>query len=144
MGRVGAVFVHTNGLQSVVHAAADLLARYAEVLRCKGHVLLHHVGDHLVVGILEDHAHRAADVQEPLLVGGVQAKDVDAAALRQKNGVKMLGEGGFAAAVVAKDCHKAALLNIQVQAFKDTDRLSFVLCRIGEAQLFSGDRVAHR
>ena len=144
MGRVGAVFVHSDRFQGVVHAAADLLRRYAEILRRKGHILLHHVGDQLVVGILKDHANRAADVQKPLLVGGVQSEDVDAAALRQKHGVKMLGKGGFAAAVVAKDCHKAALLNIQVQALKDADRFSFILRRVGEAQLFGGDRIAHR
>ena len=144
MGRVGAVFVHSDRFQGVVHAAADLLRRYAEILRRKGHILLYHVGNHLVVGILKDHAHRAADIQKPLLIGGIQPEDVYAAAFRQKDGVKMLGEGGFSAAVVTKNRHKAALLNIQIQAFKDTNRFSLVLGRIGEAQLFGGDCVAHR
>ena len=81
---------------------------------------------------------------ENLGVAGPEIRRRVDRALRQKNGVKMLGKGGFAAAVVAKDRHKAALLNIQVQALKDSDRFSFVLRRIGEAQLFGGDRVAHR
>ncbi len=82
MGRVGDKLAHTHGGQGIVHPAADLLRGHAQVLRGKGHVLLHHVGDDLVVRVLEHHAHPAADLQKQFLVGGVHALHVHLAAGR--------------------------------------------------------------
>ena len=50
------VFPHAHGFEGIVHAAADVLRRHAEVFKAKGAVLLHHGGDDLVVRVLEDHA----------------------------------------------------------------------------------------
>ena len=66
--RVQAVLVHAHGLERLVHAAAYLAALHAQVLRREGDVVLHDVGDYLVVRVLEDQADRAAHVQEPVLV----------------------------------------------------------------------------
>ena len=40
----------------------------AQILRGEGHVLLHHVGNDLVIRVLEHHAHAAADLQQQGLV----------------------------------------------------------------------------
>ena len=109
--RVQTVVIHPDELQCLVHASADFLRGNAEVLRRKGNILFYDVGDHLIIGILEHHADRAADVDQKRLVGRVHAEYLHTAALRQEDRVKMLCQRGFAAAVVAEDGDKAALLD---------------------------------
>ncbi len=57
---------------------------------------------------------RCAHVQQPRLVGGVDAVHIHLPAGGQQNGVHMLGQGGLSPAVVAQHGHKAALLNLQI------------------------------
>ena len=109
-------FVHAHGLQGVIHPAADLLGGDSQVFRGEGHVLLHHVGHDLVVGVLEDHANRLTDVQKQGIVGGVHAADVYLAPGGQEDGVHVLGQGGLAATVVAQNGHEGALFNVEVHA----------------------------
>ena len=113
MGGVFPELIHSNGLQGVVHPAADLLGRDAQVLWGKGNIFLHHIGHDLVVRVLEHHAHGAADRQEKFLVGGVHPIHIDPASGGQKDGIEMLGQGGLTAAVVAQHCHEGAFLNAQ-------------------------------
>ena len=80
--RVQTVVIHPDELQCLVHASADFLRGNAEVLRRKGNILFYDVGDHLIIGILEHHADRAADVDQKRLVGRVHAVDVHLAAVR--------------------------------------------------------------
>ena len=54
--RIGPVFVHADGAERIVDAPADLLRRDTEVFGREGHILLDHVRDDLVVGVLKDHA----------------------------------------------------------------------------------------
>ena len=119
MGRMHAEIIHAHLPEGGVHPLADLLGRHAQILRCEGHVVLHHVGDDLVVRILEDHAHGAADVQELVLVGGVHVPDPDLAGGGQEDGVHVLEQSGFAGAVVAQHGHEAALGDLQAHAAED-------------------------
>ena len=50
---------HAHRLQRLLHPAADFQWFHPQILRTKGHIVLHHGSNQLVVGILEDHAHLA-------------------------------------------------------------------------------------
>lgn len=135
--------VHSNGLQRVVHPAADLLGRDPQVLRSKGHILFHHVGYDLVIRVLEHHAHRTADGQEKLLVGGVHPVHIDLAPGGQEDRVEVLGQGGLAAAVVSQHCHEGALLNAQRDPVQH-DGSHALGSDIGEADVLRmDDRIFH-
>ena len=91
--------VDARHLHGVVHPAAHLLGRNAQVLQRESHVFFHHCGNDLVVRVLEHHAHGLADVVNFALVGGVHPLHQHSACLRQEDGVELFGQGGFAAAV---------------------------------------------
>ena len=110
------VVIHVHCLQGVVHPLAYFRRGDPQILRGKGHVLLHHVSYNLVVRVLEDHAYRPADVQQPAVVGGVDAVHIDRAPGGEKDGIHVLGQGGLAAAVVAQHGHEGALLNGQAHS----------------------------
>ena len=142
MGGVLPVLVHVHLLQGAVHSAADFRAGNAQILRAEGHILFHHVGNDLVVRILENHAHVPADGENPILVGGVDAADVDLAAGGKQYGIEMLGQGGFPAAVGSEDRHKASLLNGQIQILKNRDAGGALHAGIGVGQVFNRNDVA--
>ena len=127
MGCVGAVGAHAYDLQSLVHPTADLIGGDTQIFRRKGHVLLHHVGDDLVIWVLKHHPHRAPHFQPLLVPAGVHAIDVDCAAAGQENGIHVLGQRGLAAAVVPQDGHKGASLDFQGNVLEDLDGLAFFL-----------------
>ena len=143
MGRVGNKGRHIHGGQGIVHPAADLLRGHSQVLRGKSHVLFHHVGDDLVVRVLEHHAYPAADLQKTFLVLGVHALHVHLAAAGQQDGVQAFGKGGFSGAVVPQHHHKASLFNGRVHAPQGQDRLLSFLRRIGEFQGLCFDHSRH-
>ena len=132
---MGAVFVHADLLQSLVHALADLRARHAEVFRGEGHVVLNHVGDKLVVRVLEDHADAAADLKNLVLLAAVDPVDNDAAGIGREDRVHMLGKRGFTAAVMAEDGDKAALVDLEIYP---AEAFQFVP-GVGEMHLFEAD-----
>ena len=103
-----AQLVDAGHLHGVVDAAAHLAGGHAQVLQGKGHVLFHHGGHDLVVGVLKDHAHLLADVVELGVVGGVHPLHRDGAGLGQQDGVEVLGQGGLAAPVGPQHRHKLA------------------------------------
>ena len=82
--------VHSNGLQRVVHSGGGSPREGPQVLRSKGHILFHHVGYDLVIRVLEHHAHRTADGQEKLLVGGVHPVHIDLAPVGRRIELKCL------------------------------------------------------
>ena len=55
----------------------------------------------------------------------------------------MLGKGGLATAVAAKDSHKAALLHLQIQIFKDLDPRRVIDPRIGIRQMVNRNDILH-
>ena len=116
--RVRAVFIHPHLPQRLIDAAANFIRRDAEVFRRERHVLLDHVRDDLVVRVLKHHADAAPDLQQQRLILRIHAPDVHATALRQQNGVKMLGERGLSAPVVPQHRHKAPLLDREVEIVK--------------------------
>ena len=138
MGSVLPELIHPHRTQGVVHPLPDLGGGDPQVLRCEGYILLHHVGDDLVVRVLEHHAHRAPDVQQAVLIHSVDAIHIHFAAAGQEDGVHVLGEGGFAAAVVAQNSHKSALLDGQVHPVQHNggDALGG---GVGEAESFRAD-----
>ena len=111
MGRVLPVFVHPHRLEGVVHPAADLLRRDAEVFGAEGHVLFHDGGDELIIRVLQHHPHRAADLILLLFVRGIDPPDQHGAARRQQHGIEMFGEGRFSAAVVPEQGDERTLFD---------------------------------
>ena len=134
-----AVFIHADELQRLVYPPPDLLRRYAEILRRKGHVLLDDVRHDLVIRVLEHHADRAPYFQQQRLVARVHAVDRHAAALRQENRVHMLCQRGLAAAVVTQNGHEASLRNAQIQTVENDMLLVFILSLIAVDQLVHAD-----
>ena len=94
------VICHAHRLQCVIHPPADLLRGHSQVLRGKSHILLYHIGNDLVIGVLKHHAHAAAYLQQKSLVRRVHSLHPHLAAGGQQDGVHMLGQGGFPGAVV--------------------------------------------
>ena len=92
---------HAHRPEGGVHPLPDLRRGNSQILRGEGHVLFHHAGHDLVVRVLEHHANLTADVQQQRLVGSVHAVHIHLAPAGQKNGVEVLGQSGFARAVVA-------------------------------------------
>ena len=116
--------------QRLLHTAGDLRAGNTQVFRAKGHILFHHVGDDLIIRILENHTHITADADQKFLIGGIQAADIDLAAAGKQNGIKMLGKGGFSATIAAQNRHKTTLFNCKIQIRKDGDTGRVVHARI--------------
>ena len=95
---------------------------------------LHGVVNDLVVRVLEHHAHGLADIVEFLFVCGVHALHIHLAALRQQNGVEVLRQRGFAAAVCTQHRHKLPALYLRRYAVQRIDRLLGI---VAELQIFS-------
>ena len=143
MGGVADELRHAHIPEGVVHPAADLCTGDAQVLRGEGHVLLHHVGNDLVVRVLEDHAHPLADGEEVCSLGGVHPLHQDLAAGGDEDGVHGLGQGGLAGAVVAQHHHEAALLNGEGDPVQGVFRLLALLRRVGEGDILQFDHGRH-
>ena len=60
--------------------APDLRAGNAQILRPKGYILLHHVGNDLIVRILEHHTNISPHRHQPVRVGGIQSADINLSA----------------------------------------------------------------
>ena len=75
MGGMFPVLIHIHLLQGLVHPAADLGAGNAQILRAKCHILLHHIGNDLIVRVLKHHSHVPADHHEPRFIGSVDPAD---------------------------------------------------------------------
>ena len=129
-----AVFVDAGHLHGVVHPAAHLVLRHAEVFQRKGDIFLHHGGNDLVVRVLEHHAHGLADIVEFLFVCGVHALHIHLAALRQQNGVEVLRQRGFAAAVCTQHRHELPALYLRRYAVQRVNRMLGI---VAELQIFS-------
>ena len=111
-----ALFVDACQLHGLVDAGADLRRRHTQIFRRKGDVFLHDGGNDLVVGVLEHHAHLLADIVEMLLAAGVHILHQHGAGFGQQNGVEMLGQGAFAAAVRTQHRHKFTAANLHRNA----------------------------
>ena len=114
--------------------SAHLVLRHTEVFQRKGHVLFHYGGNDLVVRVLEHHAHGLADIVELLFVCGVHALHIHLAALGQQNGVEVLGQRGFTAAVCTQHRHEFPVLYLRRYAVQRVDRLLGI---VAELQIFS-------
>ena len=76
MGRVFTEFVHSNLLQRIIHSLANGRTGNTQILRAKGHILLYHVGNDLVIRILEDHTDGASNTNELVFVGSIHAEHI--------------------------------------------------------------------
>ena len=136
MGRVAGEFRHAHRRQGVIHPLADLIAGDAQILRCEGHILLHHVGNDLVIRILEHHAHTAADLQQEGFILRIHALYIHRAAGGQQHRVHMLGQSGFAGAVMTQHHHEAALFNGQRHILQRRGGGAYpLLRRVGEGEV---------
>ncbi len=114
-----AVFVHTHILKGLVDPLPDGGTGNAQILWGKRHILLHHIGNDLVIGVLKHHSDPSANGNQSALILGVHVIDPDTSAAGQQNGVKMLRQRGLAGAVAAENRDKASLLDFEVQAVKN-------------------------
>ena len=137
--RVADELPHAHIPEGIIHPAADLLRGDAQVLRGEGHVLLHHVGNDLVVRVLKDHAHPLADGEKVPLVLRVHPLHQNLAGGREQDGVHGLGQGGLSGAVVAQHRHEAALLNGEGDPVQGVFRLLALLRRVGEGDILQFD-----
>ena len=85
MGRMLPVFVHSHLAQGLVHSAADFRTGDPQIFRAKRHILFHHIGNDLVVRVLEHHAHIATHCHQPIRIGGIQSADVNLTSGRQQD-----------------------------------------------------------
>ena len=122
--------IHPYPAQGLIHPAADLLGLHPQILRGKGHVVLHHAGYDLVVGILEHHSHLAAHGDQIGIHAGVQPLDQHSAFRRGEDGVAQLCDRGLARAVVAQYGDELPGLYLQVQVLQ---------YRIGAVGISKGD-----
>ena len=104
LGQVG----EGHGGQRLVHARGYLGLRQGKVLGAKSHVVGYDAGDHLVLGVLEDHGGAAAYLELLRGVCRVHAENAHAALRGRDQRVQDLREGGFAGAVAADDAGVAA------------------------------------
>jgi len=117
---------HPHRLEGHTDAAPDLRGRKAEVARAEGHVLLDAHPHDLVVGVLEDHAHAAADLSVGLRVFRAEAVDQDLALLRDEQGIEVLHQGRLAAPVGADDGQVLPLGDLQAHPLKDGGAFRFI------------------
>ena len=143
MRRVGDKLAHAHGGEGVIHLFPNFLRGHAQVLRGKGHVLLHHIGNNLVIRVLEHHAHPLADRQKQSLIRGIHSLYINLAAGGQQHRVEGLGQGGLSGAIMPQHHHKAALFNLHVYTVQGQDRGLPFLCRIGKAQLICLNHGCH-
>ena len=129
------VAVHVDGFQRVVHPLANLAGGNAQVFRSKSNVFLHHIGNDLVIRILENHANGAPELQQAVFVGRINAVHIDRSARGEQYGVHVLRQGGFARPVVAQHGDKGALLNVQTHPVQ-YDRGDPLGGGVGEAEVF--------
>ena len=125
-----AFFVDTGQLHGLVDAGADLLRRYAEVFRRKGHVLFNDGRYDLVVGVLEHHADLLTYIVEVIFVAGVHPLDQHRARFGQQNGIEMLCQRGLAAAVRAQHGHELAPPDLHGDAVERVARLLRVIAEL--------------
>lgn len=103
MGRTVRIFTHLDGIEGGGYARANFRGGYAQVLRPEGGVFLDEGGNHLVFGVLEDHADLRANLREQLFGGCVFAIHKHLASGGQEQGVAVARQGGLARSIGAKE-----------------------------------------
>ena len=141
--RLLAVFVHTDRLERVVHALADLRRRHAHVFKRKRHVLLDDCGDQLVVRVLEHHRHGLAHLVGVVFVARVHHIDIAYAAGRQADGIEAARERTLARAVVPQHGDELAAVDCKVDPFQNRHGKLAFLDRIGVLQVFGFNDFTH-
>ena len=96
MGSKMPELLHIYRLQCGCNPAADFVRLHADILRPKAHIILHNGSNNLIVWILEHHAHLAPDIPDMLLLSYAHVIDQAGAPIRLQQGIKMLGQSGFA------------------------------------------------
>ena len=134
MRRFLGVFRHADSFQRLVDTHADFLGRHAVVLKAESHILFHNRRDNLVVRVLENHARVLTDIENEVVVLRIHATDPNRAAPRHIQRIKELGQRRFAAAIVAENRQKLALLHAHAHIIHRV----FLRFRIAVAQI-AGD-----
>ncbi len=111
-----AIGLHLHAVERPIDAAQNLRARHAQVFRAKGDILLDDGRHDLVVGVLEDHADRAANVAQAGALLGVPGFDPHVAAVGQQQRIEMLGQRRLARPIVSQQHDILALLDGQIDA----------------------------
>ena len=100
-----------HALKRLAHARIHLVVLQPQVARPERYVLVHGLGEQLVLGILEHHADAAAQAGLAALVGNVGAHNQHLSRRGLQDAVHVLDDGGLAAARVPGDAQKLALMH---------------------------------
>ena len=133
------VFIDPGHLHGLVHTRPHFRRGDTQIFQRKSDVLLHYGGDDLVIRVLEHHAHLLADVEQLVLVRSGHILHVYCARLRQQDGVKMLGQRGFAAPVRPQHGHIFAALYAQRKAVHS----AVLIVRIAECDIVCSEHFFH-
>ena len=109
--RMLAVLIHIHLLQGFVYPPAYFRLRDSHILRGERHVLLDDCRDKLVVRILEHHSDSLPDIEQPLLVGGVDTCHRHLSGGGGEYCIEMLCQRGFSAAVMSQYRQELSLRN---------------------------------
>jgi hypothetical protein len=101
--------------QGLLHPQGYLLAGKPQVFGAEGHVVLHGGAHHLVVGILQYHAHAAADLAEVARLRGIQSVHQHPSPPGKQESVHQAAEGGFPGTVEPRERHELPFLHPQVE-----------------------------
>ena len=102
MGRPVAKREHIYLRQRPIDPPDNLGVRNTRILWSKSHIFLDNGGYDLVIGNLEDHPHRRADISNVPSLSGIPAFHPDIPLAGQEQGVKLLGRRRFSRTIMAQ------------------------------------------
>jgi len=126
-------------LQGKAHIPLDLLGWISQVGRPEGDVLVNRRGKELIIGVLEDHAHRSAHgPQACRIVLQWPAGKKNLSGAGTEDAVDHQHEGGLACSIGPHQCHLGSLLQADVYVLQSQGAVS-----IGEAEIPDLDDIGH-
>ena len=141
--RMERVLAHAHLCQSLIHTVADFRSRNTEIFRTKCHILFHNICYDLVVRILENHTHIAADGNQLIFIGSIHAADPDFSATGQQNRIKMLCKCGLTTAIAAENRNQTSFFDSQVHILKHNRAGCVINARISKAKVLRFDNFTH-
>ena len=118
MGGTLGIALQSHGGQGLGGAALHLRQTQPQIQGAEGYLALHGDGQNLVLRLLKDDAHPAAQFQQILLFPGHGLSVTeDFSGFRLQNPVAQQKKGGLSRAVAAKHRHTFAFFNANAQVF---------------------------
>src|SRR6266702_751570 len=104
--------------------------RGREATNCQrpGNIVFNNSRNYLVIRVLENHTDTVTDSVVQYFIACIQAGYQDMASIRNEQGVTMLSQGRFAAAIVPKYSKEFTWLNLKADILECLERLSRAIC----------------